>query len=98
MTSASGTHIQDSFITEKMRQAFFAAFGLECRCLSHGPQQRILFTTLGETLFTRNAYICITFIGLALGGFEGASCLTVIPTICQKIFLFCSWYWARMAY
>ena len=85
MTSASGTHIQDNFITEKWWQAFLLLSGLSV-VIYLMTWQRILFTTLGETLFTRNAYICIAFIGLALGGFLGGELSHRYPNHLPKIF------------
>jgi len=70
MNSTSGAHIQDNFITEKWWQGFLLLSGFSA-VIYQMVWQRILFTTVGETLFTRTAVVSLFLFGLALGAVLG---------------------------
>lgn len=70
MNSASGEHIRDNFITEKWWQGFLLLSGFSV-IIYHMAWQRILLTTVGNTLFTRTAIVSLFLLGLAIGAVIG---------------------------
>ncbi len=85
MTSVSGTHIQDNFITEKWWQGLLLLSGFSA-IIYQMTWQRILFTTMGETLFSRTSVVCIFLVGLALGSFLGGELSHRFPDKLPKVF------------